>query len=56
MAKPKFLVSLMTSENDYQTEQARSAGQTASKLGVEARILHAENDAITQSTQMLKDN
>jgi ribose transport system substrate-binding protein len=54
MAKLKFLVSLMTNDNDYQMEQAHSAEETARRLGVEAQILFAENDAITQSTQILR--
>jgi ribose transport system substrate-binding protein len=54
MAKLKFLVSLTTNENDYQAEQASSAEQTARKLGVELQILYADNDAINQSTQILK--
>ncbi len=54
MKKLKFLVSLMTNENDYQLEQANSAEQTASKLGVDIQIMFADNDAITQSTQILK--
>jgi ribose transport system substrate-binding protein len=54
MAKLRFLVSLMTNDNDYQIEQAHSAEDTARKLGVEAQILFAENDAITQSTQILR--
>jgi len=54
MRKPKFLVSLMTSDNDYQVEQAQSAEQAAAKLGVDCRILFADNDAVTQSTQILK--
>ena len=37
MRKLKFLVSLMTDENDYQLEQAHSAEQTAGKLGVDVR-------------------
>ncbi|MGH9677700.1 MAG: sugar ABC transporter substrate-binding protein, partial [Candidatus Acidiferrum sp.] len=54
MRKLKFLVSLTTNDNDYQIEQADSAEQTARKLGVELQILYAENDAISQSTQLLK--
>lgn len=54
MRKLKFLVSLMTNDNDYQAEQARSAEESARKLGVDAQILFAENDAITQSTQLLR--
>ena len=54
MKKLRFLVALTTDDNDYQIEQAQSAEQTARKLGVEAHIIYAENDAITQSTQILK--
>jgi ribose transport system substrate-binding protein len=54
MAKLKFLVSLTTNENDYQAEQASSAEQAARKFGIELQILYADNDAINQSTQILK--
>ncbi len=54
MRKLKFLVSLMTNENDYQLEQASSAEQAAARLGVDAQVIFADNDAITQSTQILK--
>ena len=54
MRKLKFLISLMTNENDYQLEQANSAEQAAGRLGVDIQILFADNDAITQSTQILK--
>jgi len=54
MRKLRFLVSLTTNDNDYQIEQAQSAEQAASRLGVEAQIIYADNDAITQSTQILK--
>lgn len=54
MSKLRFLVSLTTNDNDYQIEQAQSAEQTARKLGVELQIIYADNDAITQSTQILK--
>ena len=54
MAKAKFLVSLTTSDNDYQIEQAQSAEQAGRKLGVEVHIVFADNDAINQSTQVLK--
>jgi len=54
MNKLRFLVSLTTSDNDYQLEQAQSAEQMARKLGVDIQIVYADNDAITQSTQILK--
>lgn len=54
MKKLKFLVSLTTNDNDYQMEQASSAEQVARKLAVDVQIIYAENDAINQSTQILK--
>ena len=54
MANLKFLVSLTTNDNDYQIEQARAAEQAARKLYVDLQILYADNDAINQSTQILK--
>lgn len=54
MAKTRILVSLTTNDNDYQIEQAQSAEQAAAKLGVNAEIIYANNDAINQSTQILR--
>jgi ribose transport system substrate-binding protein len=54
MANLRFIVSLITKENDYQVEQAAAAQAAAQKLAVEVQILYADNDAITQSTQLLK--
>jgi ribose transport system substrate-binding protein len=54
MKKLRFLVSLTTRENDYQLEQAAAAQEASRRLGVEFEILYADNDAITQSTQILK--
>jgi ribose transport system substrate-binding protein len=52
--KIHILVSLTTNDNDYQIEQAESAEQAAKRLGVDAEIIYADNDAINQSTQILK--
>jgi ribose transport system substrate-binding protein len=52
--KIRILVSLTTNDNDYQIEQAQSAKQAAKRLDVAAEIIFAENDAINQSTQILK--
>jgi ribose transport system substrate-binding protein len=52
--KLRILVSLTTNDNDYQIEQAQSAEQAAKRLGVAADIIYAGNDAISQSTQILK--
>src|ERR1700747_1356007 len=54
MAKLRFVVSLFTKEHAYQMAHAASANSTAKELGVEVEIVYAENDAITQSTQLLK--
>jgi ribose transport system substrate-binding protein len=54
MAKLKILVSLTTNENDYQIEQAAAAEQAARKCSVDLQIVYADNDAINQSTQILK--
>jgi ABC-type sugar transport system substrate-binding protein len=54
MKRLRLLVSLMTRENDYQLEQAASAQQAEAKLGCETQIIFADNDAVTQGTQLLK--
>lgn len=51
---PHFLISLTTLDNDYQQEQAAAADATARKLAVQIRIIHADNDAIKQSQQLLE--
>jgi ribose transport system substrate-binding protein len=52
--KIRIVVALTTNDNDYQIEQAQSAEQAAARLGVTAEIIYADNDAISQSTQILK--
>lgn len=54
MAKLRILVSLTTDDNDYQIEQAQSADEAAKRLGITAEVIYAGNDAISQSTQLLK--
>ena len=54
MKKTRFYVSLHTRDNDYQMAQASSAEQMGSKLGVDIEIAYADNDVVTQSTQILK--
>jgi ABC-type sugar transport system substrate-binding protein len=54
MSQLSFLVSLTTSDNDYQIEQAASAESTARRLGFDLQIIYADNDAITQSQQLLE--
>jgi len=52
--KMRFLISLTNDDNDYQIEQSESAQQAGQKAAVDIQIVHAQNDAITQSTQLLK--
>jgi ABC-type sugar transport system substrate-binding protein len=54
MKKLKFILSLTNNDNDYQMEQGASAEQAAKRLGAELQIIHAENDSVTQSQQLLK--
>lgn len=54
MKKLRFLVSLHTRDNDFQAAQARSAEETARRLGSEVEIVFADNDPVNQSTQLLK--
>lgn len=54
MKKLRFLVSLITRDNDYQMEQAAAALATGTELGVDVEVIYAGNDPITQSTQVLK--
>lgn len=52
--KYRIFVSLPTRDNDFQLEQAFSAEQAALKLDIDLSVGFAENDAVTQSTQILK--
>lgn len=54
MSKIKFVLSLITRENDYQREQARVAEIAAHRLNVDLEILYADNDSVTQSSQLLE--
>ena len=50
----RILASLPTRDNDFQIEQASSAEHAARKLGITLEISYADNDAVNQSTQILK--
>jgi ribose transport system substrate-binding protein len=54
LKKLRFVVSLITNDNDYQREQAAAALEAAARLDVEVQTLFAENDAINQSQQLLR--
>jgi ribose transport system substrate-binding protein len=53
MKRLNFLVSLTNNDNDYQQEQAAAAEKAARRLGVDITIVHANNDALAQSQQIL---
>jgi len=48
------VVALITSDNDYQAEQAASATEAAARLGVKIQIIYADNDAVNQTQQLIK--
>lgn len=50
----KFLISLHTQDNDFQMAQAAAAKEAAHKAGVTLEITFADNNAVDQSTQILK--
>src|SRR5208282_3495453 len=52
--KLRFLVSLHTRDNDFQVAQAQSAEDAARKLGIDVEIIYAGDDAVHQSTELLK--
>jgi ribose transport system substrate-binding protein len=54
MKSANFVIALTNNDNDYQIEQAAAAEETARRLGVNIQIVYADNDAVLQSTQLLK--
>jgi ribose transport system substrate-binding protein len=54
MKKLRFVVSLTNDDNDYQQEQAAAAEKAAQRFGVDVKIVHANNDAVEQSQQLLE--
>ena len=53
MRKVNVLVSLITTDNDFQMEQALAAEETARRLGLNTSVIFAGNDAVNQSQQLL---
>ena len=53
MKRLNFLVSLTNNDNDYQQEQAAAAEKAGRRLGIDVTIIHANNDALAQSQQLL---
>jgi ribose transport system substrate-binding protein len=54
MKRIRFVVSLTNDDNDYQLEQAAAAERAAQRLGLDVKIIHANNDAVAQSQQLLE--
>lgn len=54
MKRLNLVVSLTNDDNDYQQEQAAAAEKAAQRFGVDVKILHANNDAVAQSQQLLE--
>jgi ABC-type sugar transport system substrate-binding protein len=54
MARLAILLSLITTHNDYQREQAAVAQQMAGRLGIDLRVIYAEGDSVLQATQILE--
>jgi ABC-type xylose transport system substrate-binding protein len=54
MEKLNVVIALTTRQNDYQAEQALSATEAASRLGVKINIIYADGDAVNQSQQLVK--
>jgi ribose transport system substrate-binding protein len=54
MTQLNVFVSLITEDNDFQTEQAAAANDAARRLNVNLQIVYASNDAVNQSQQLLK--
>jgi ribose transport system substrate-binding protein len=53
MKRLSFLVSLTNNDNDYQQEQSAMAEKAGRRLGIDVKIIHASNDALVQSQQLL---
>lgn len=54
MPKLNFILSLMTNKNTYQLDQATAAKEAARRLGADIQVFFSDNDAVTQSQQLLK--
>jgi len=54
MKRLSFVVSLTNNDNDYQQEQAAVAEKAGRRLGVDVKVIHANNDALVQSQQLLQ--
>jgi ABC-type xylose transport system substrate-binding protein len=55
MEKLNVVVALTTRENDYQAEQAVAVSDMATRLGATIQIIYADNDAVNQTQQLIKN-
>jgi len=53
MKKLRFIVSLVTQDNDYQRLQAAAATDIAGRLGVDLQIIFSDNDGVKQGLDLL---
>jgi ABC-type sugar transport system substrate-binding protein len=53
MTQLSVVVSLSTDASDFQREQAKSAKDAAARLDMAAQVIYAQDDALTQSEQLL---
>ncbi len=54
MNSQNVVIALTTRDNDYQAEQAASATEVASRLGVKIDVIYAGNNAVDQCQQLVK--
>lgn len=52
--KPRIVVSLLTSDQEFQQMQAADARATAQRLGIEVEVVFADNNAILQIHQLYR--
>ena len=53
MKRPRFLLSLVTADNEFQREQAAAGHQAAKQFDAEVQVIYSDSDAIQQSEQLL---
>src|SRR5882672_1178167 len=53
MKRSRFLLSLVTADNEFQREQAAAGHQAAKQFDAEVQVIYSDSDAIQQSEQLL---
>src|SRR5512135_1432397 len=53
MKRLRFVISLITQENDYQRQQGAAAEEAARRLNMDAEVIYCNGDAVEQSQQLL---